>query len=156
MRRSSVEDIYSGNVYACYISHFHKGGEGKSTHSANLAGFFADAGLKTFLIDSDFAQPTASGYYSLHHEAPSGGSSETGYAGYPPLRTVEALPGVNPLSLPSPESAASLLPSVPVDIRPLSTWGAGNYSVTVLYLVTKGRPENAFTAAPAGDKKDAD
>lgn len=118
---------------------------------------------------------------------------------YAPLRTVEALPGVNPLSLPSPESAASLMPSVPADIRPLSAWGAGNYSVTalelrnrsrktitldprclqgrfhsaafqhhrlgaagtpeavtVLYLVTKGRPENTFTAAPAGGKKDAD
>ncbi|EMP1178879.1 TIGR03749 family integrating conjugative element protein [Morganella morganii] len=118
---------------------------------------------------------------------------------YVPLRTVEALPGVNPLSLPSPESAASLMPSVPADIRPLSAWGAGDYSVTalelrnrsrkvisldprriqgrfhsaafqhhrlgaagtpeavtVLYLVTKGRPESVFTAAPAGGKKDAD
>lgn len=115
------------------------------------------------------------------------------------LRTVEALPGVNPLSLPLPEGAASLMPSVPVDIRPLAAWGAGNYSVTVLelrnrsrkvisldprriqgrlhsaafqhhrlgaagtpeavtvlYLVTKGQPESAFTAAPAGGKKDAD
>ena len=118
---------------------------------------------------------------------------------YAPLRTVEALPGVNPLSLPSPESAASLMPSVSAAIRPLSAWGAGNYSVTVLelrnrsrkvisldprciqgrfhsaafqhhrlgaagtpeavtvlYLVTKGRPESAFTAAPAGGRKDAD
>lgn len=118
---------------------------------------------------------------------------------YAPLRTVEALPGVNPLSQPSPESAASLMPSVPADIRPLSAWSAGNYSVTalelrnrsrktitldprclqgrfhsaafqhhrlgavgtpeavtVLYLVTKGRPESAFTAAPAGGRKDAD
>ena len=42
-----------------------------------------------------------------------------------PLRTVEALPGVNPLSLPSPESAVSLMPSVPVDIHPLAAWEWG-------------------------------
>ncbi|QMD26721.1 ParA family protein [Citrobacter freundii] len=49
-----------------------KGGEGKSTHSANLAGFCADAGLKTLLIDGDYAQPTASSYYTLRYEAPCG------------------------------------------------------------------------------------
>lgn len=49
-----------------------KGGEGKSTHSANLAGFCADAGLKTLLIDGDYAQPTVSSYYSLRYEAPCG------------------------------------------------------------------------------------
>lgn len=49
-----------------------KGGEGKSTHSANLAGICADAGLKTLLIDADYAQPTASSYYSLLYEAPCG------------------------------------------------------------------------------------
>lgn len=49
-----------------------KGGEGKSTHSANLAGFCADAGIKTLLIDGDYAQPTTSSYYSLRYEAPCG------------------------------------------------------------------------------------
>ena len=49
-----------------------KGGEGKSTHAANLAGFCADAGLKTLLIDGDYAQPTASSYYHLQYEAPYG------------------------------------------------------------------------------------
>ncbi|EKS6888733.1 ParA family protein [Enterobacter bugandensis] len=49
-----------------------KGGEGKSTHAANLAGMCADAGLKTLLIDGDYAQPTASSYYSLRYEAPCG------------------------------------------------------------------------------------
>ncbi|EHT14853.1 hypothetical protein HMPREF9690_00164 [Raoultella ornithinolytica 10-5246] len=49
-----------------------KGGEGKSTHSANLAGFCADAGLKTLLIDGDYAQPTVSSYYPLRYEAPCG------------------------------------------------------------------------------------
>lgn len=38
-----------------------KVGEGKSTHSANLTGFFADAGLKTLLIDGDFSQPEETG-----------------------------------------------------------------------------------------------
>ncbi|MBC3217033.1 ParA family protein [Serratia fonticola] len=49
-----------------------KGGEGKSTHAANLSGFCADAGLKTLLIDGDYAQPTASSYYHLQYEAPCG------------------------------------------------------------------------------------
>ncbi|CNK96615.1 Tyrosine-protein kinase CpsD [Yersinia enterocolitica] len=49
-----------------------KGGEGKSTHAANISGFCADAGLKTLLIDGDYAQPTASSYYSLRYEAPCG------------------------------------------------------------------------------------
>ncbi|MBC3211078.1 ParA family protein [Serratia fonticola] len=49
-----------------------KGGEGKSTHAANLGGFCADAGLKTLLIDGDYAQPTASSYYHLQYEAPYG------------------------------------------------------------------------------------
>lgn len=49
-----------------------KGGEGKSTHAANLSGFCADAGLKTLLIDGDYAQPTASSYYHLDYEAPYG------------------------------------------------------------------------------------
>lgn len=51
-----------------------KGGEGKSTHAANISGFCADAGLKTLLIDGDYAQPTASSYYSLRYEAPCGHS----------------------------------------------------------------------------------
>ncbi|MBW5814227.1 MULTISPECIES: ParA family protein [Yersinia] len=49
-----------------------KGGEGKSTQAANLAGFLADAGLKTLLIDGDYAQPTASNIFALIYEAPCG------------------------------------------------------------------------------------
>ncbi|MGJ0578771.1 ParA family protein, partial [Xenorhabdus bovienii] len=49
-----------------------KGGEGKSTHAANLAGFFADAGLHTLLIDADYSQPTSSSIFILDYEAPAG------------------------------------------------------------------------------------
>ncbi|MFJ5330818.1 ParA family protein [Pectobacterium versatile] len=49
-----------------------KGGEGKSTQAANLAGFLADAGLKTLLIDGDYAQPTSSSIFALEYEAPCG------------------------------------------------------------------------------------
>ncbi|MFP1742915.1 ParA family protein [Lonsdalea quercina] len=49
-----------------------KGGEGKSTQSANLAGFLADSGKKTLLIDGDHSQPTASSIFALEYEAPSG------------------------------------------------------------------------------------
>ncbi|MDC9615882.1 ParA family protein [Xenorhabdus khoisanae] len=49
-----------------------KGGEGKSTKAANLAGFLADAGLRTLLIDGDYSQPTSSSILNLKYEAPAG------------------------------------------------------------------------------------
>lgn len=49
-----------------------KGGEGKSTQTANLGGFLADAGLKVLIIDGDHAQPTASSIFPLTYEAPCG------------------------------------------------------------------------------------
>lgn len=49
-----------------------KGGEGKSTFAAYLAGFLADAGLKTLLFDADWSQPTASSIFHLSSEAPYG------------------------------------------------------------------------------------
>ncbi|MFP1740509.1 ParA family protein [Lonsdalea quercina] len=49
-----------------------KGGEGKSTQTANLGGFLADAGIKVLLIDGDHAQPTTSSIYPLAYEAPCG------------------------------------------------------------------------------------
>lgn len=49
-----------------------KGGEGKSTLAAYIAGFLADAGLKTLLVDADYSQPTASSIFALEHEASSG------------------------------------------------------------------------------------
>ncbi|MEW5288622.1 ParA family protein [Erwinia papayae] len=49
-----------------------KGGEGKSTQTAYLGGFLADAGIKTLIIDGDHAQPTLSSMYPLSYEAPCG------------------------------------------------------------------------------------
>ena len=49
-----------------------KGGEGKSTFAAYLAGFLADAGLNTLLVDADYSQPTASSIFALEHESPFG------------------------------------------------------------------------------------
>lgn len=49
-----------------------KGGEGKSTFAAYLAGFIADSGQKTLLIDADWSQPTASSIFPLTKEAPFG------------------------------------------------------------------------------------
>ncbi|WP_261641132.1 ParA family protein [Erwinia mallotivora] len=49
-----------------------KGGEGKSTQTAYLGGFLADAGIKTLIIDGDHAQPTVSSMYPLTYEAPCG------------------------------------------------------------------------------------
>lgn len=48
-----------------------KGGPGKSTISADLAGICADAGLRTLGIDIE-TQPTYSCYYPLGYEAPGG------------------------------------------------------------------------------------
>lgn len=49
-----------------------KGGPGKSTQAGNIAGFCADAGLKTLLLDGDHSQPTASSLFRLEYEAPNG------------------------------------------------------------------------------------
>lgn len=48
-----------------------KGGVGKTTVTANLGGFLADAGLRVLLLDLDI-QPTLSSYYKLASTAPCG------------------------------------------------------------------------------------
>jgi chromosome partitioning related protein ParA len=48
-----------------------KGGVGKTTLTANLAGFLADAGQQVLLVDADI-QPTLSSYYPLAQQADGG------------------------------------------------------------------------------------
>lgn len=48
-----------------------KGGVGKTTLTANLGGFLADAGQRVLLVDADI-QPTLSSYYPLAQQAPAG------------------------------------------------------------------------------------
>ncbi|MET0076102.1 MAG: ParA family protein [Candidatus Thiodiazotropha lotti] len=48
-----------------------KGGVGKTTTAANLAGLLADLGQRVLLIDGD-TQPTASSYYAIEQRAPQG------------------------------------------------------------------------------------
>jgi chromosome partitioning related protein ParA len=48
-----------------------KGGVGKTTTAANLAGLLADIGQRVLLIDGD-TQPTASSYYAIKQRAPQG------------------------------------------------------------------------------------
>lgn len=48
-----------------------KGGVGKTTVTANLGGFIADAGLRVLLLDLD-TQPTLSSYYGITHRAAGG------------------------------------------------------------------------------------
>lgn len=48
-----------------------KGGPGKTTVTANLGAFCADANIRTLLVDLD-TQPSLSSFYRLEHEAPGG------------------------------------------------------------------------------------
>lgn len=48
-----------------------KGGEGKTTHSANLGGLLSDIGFRVLLIDADI-QPSLSRYYALAYQSPNG------------------------------------------------------------------------------------
>jgi chromosome partitioning related protein ParA len=48
-----------------------KGGPGKTTVTANLGAFCAEANLRTLLVDLD-TQPSLSSFYRLEHEAPGG------------------------------------------------------------------------------------
>ena len=53
---------------------------------------------------------------------------------YAPLRTVEPLPGVQPLRPSLSEKLSHLLPSDPVTARPLAAWRLAEYTVTAVLL----------------------
>ncbi len=56
---------------------------------------------------------------------------------YAPLRTVEPLPGVRRVNLPSDLSLDLLLPSVPVHAKPLAAWRLDDYWVTAIQLTNQ-------------------
>ncbi|WP_244161638.1 TIGR03749 family integrating conjugative element protein [Photorhabdus luminescens] len=51
---------------------------------------------------------------------------------YAPLRTVEAIPGIHPVSLALPTRLTTLYPSAPVIVSPLGGWGVDNLTVVAL------------------------
>ncbi|PLR35115.1 TIGR03749 family integrating conjugative element protein [Chimaeribacter californicus] len=53
---------------------------------------------------------------------------------YAPPRTLEPLPGVHSVSLSLPAQLTTLLPSEPVEVKPLAAWGLQGYSVVALRL----------------------
>lgn len=118
---------------------------------------------------------------------------------YAPLRAVEPLPGVQPVAVHLPKRITTLLPSLPVDARPLAAWRLDDDTVTavrlrnrqatrldldprqlqghfiaatfqhdwlastgaaqdttVVYLMTRGEPANAFIPEPPAGKKHHD
>ncbi|MBD2812828.1 TIGR03749 family integrating conjugative element protein, partial [Xenorhabdus sp. Vera] len=53
---------------------------------------------------------------------------------YAPLRTVEPVTGIHPVSLHLPEFITTLYPSEPIAVSPLAGWGVQNYTVVALKL----------------------
>ncbi|WP_420497833.1 ParA family protein [Xenorhabdus khoisanae] len=70
MQKSTSTGFRKSPIIVPFVST--KGGEGKSTQAGNTAGFCADAGLKTLLLDGDHSQPTASSLFRLNYESPNG------------------------------------------------------------------------------------
>nr|WP_310615735.1 TIGR03749 family integrating conjugative element protein [Pantoea cypripedii] len=53
---------------------------------------------------------------------------------YGPLRTVEPVPGISPVSLKLPSSITTLMPSEPVTITPMAAWSLQGSSVVALQV----------------------
>lgn len=56
---------------------------------------------------------------------------------YAPLRTVEPVPGVQPLSLSLPGTLTALYPSAPLTAQPLAGWQAAEYRVVAVKLTNQ-------------------
>lgn len=65
---------------------------------------------------------------------------------YAPLRTVEPLPGVRPVRPNLPPALKHLLPSDPVDARPLAAWRLADHWVTAVLL--RNRSDQPVTLDP--------
>ncbi|WP_170994299.1 TIGR03749 family integrating conjugative element protein, partial [Escherichia coli] len=55
---------------------------------------------------------------------------------YAPVRTLEAVPGVHPVSHHLPGRITTLYPSAPLTVTPLAAWGAGGRTVVALKLTS--------------------
>lgn len=53
---------------------------------------------------------------------------------YGPLRTVEAVPGISPVSLKLPSSITTLMPSEPISVTPMAAWSLQGSSVIALQV----------------------
>ncbi|QBH97228.1 TIGR03749 family integrating conjugative element protein [Limnobaculum zhutongyuii] len=63
---------------------------------------------------------------------------------YAPLRTIEALPGIQQVSVRLPATISTLLPSEPIIATPLNAWRSGNYVVTAIKLKNTSRQRIAL------------
>ncbi|MEW5288579.1 TIGR03749 family integrating conjugative element protein [Erwinia papayae] len=53
---------------------------------------------------------------------------------YGPLRTVEAVPGISPVSLKLPSNLTTVMPSEPVTVTPMAAWSLQGSSVVALHV----------------------
>lgn len=81
-----------------------KGGVGKTTLAANLAGLFTDLGLRALMVDTD-TQPTLSSYYPVHPAAQAGLVELLGDAAAPNVAVPTELSGLDLVASNDPSGA---------------------------------------------------
>lgn len=65
---------------------------------------------------------------------------------YAPARTIEPLPGVTRVAVKLPRLIPRLIPNLPLEIKPLESWGLGDYVVTAFRL--KNTTDDDWQLAP--------